>query len=84
MEEKVMELFESRKFTELKEMLLEQMPADIALLFEEIEEHERPRFFRVMPKELASEVFALLDSDLQEGLICAFSDSCRNTVIAGT
>ncbi|MBR6694496.1 MAG: magnesium transporter [Clostridia bacterium] len=75
MEERVMELFDAKRFSELKELLLEQMPADIALLFEEIEEHERPRFFRVMPKELASEVFALLDSDLQEELICAFSDS---------
>ena len=74
MEERVIELFENKKYGELKEMLLEQMPADIALLFEEIEERERPRFFRVMPKELASEVFTLLDSDMQEDLIGAFSD----------
>ncbi len=73
-EEMIMELFKEKKFTQLKAELMEQMPADIAVLFEQIEEHERPRFFRVMPKELASEVFTLLDSDLQEELICAFSD----------
>ncbi len=74
MEEKILELFAGRKYTQLKVIFAEQNPADTAVLFEEIEEHERPKLFRIMPKELASEVFALLDSDLQEQLICAFSD----------
>ncbi len=74
MEEKILTLFAERKYNQLKKALAEQNPADIAVWFEEIEEHERPKLFRIMPKELASEVFALLDSDLQEQLIGAFSD----------
>ncbi len=74
MEEQMLELFENKSFTQLKALMSETNPADLATVFEEIEEHERPKFFRIMPKELASEVFALLESDTQEQLICAFSD----------
>lgn len=81
MEKLVAELFVDRKYTQLKNLLLEQNEADIALWLEEIEVHERPKFFRIMPKEIASDVFAELDSDLQEQLICAFSDSELRTIV---
>ena len=74
MEEMMRELFENKKYTQLKNLMIETNAADLAVVFEEIEEHERPRFFRIMPKEIASEVFALLDSDTQEQLISSFSD----------
>ena len=74
MEEKMLELFENKKCTQLKEIISEINPADLALFFEQVDEHDLPKFFRITPKSLAAETFALLDSDLQEQLITALSD----------
>ena len=74
MEEKILELIEQKKFGELKSMLSEMNPADLAQIFEEIEEKDLPVIFRILPKELAAEVFVEMDSDMQQLLIEAFSD----------
>ncbi len=73
-EEKVLELLQNRSFVPLKSMLSEMNPADIAVLFEEIEKKDLPLIFRILPKELAAEVFVEIDSDMQQLLIEAFSD----------
>lgn len=82
MEEKILELFEGKKFTQLKELMLDTNPVDLAAVLENVELHERPKLFRIMPKELASEVFALIDSELQEQLITGFSDSELRAVMS--
>ena len=74
MEEKILELIEQKKFSELKSMLSDMNPADLAQIFEEIEEKDLPVIFRILPKELAAEVFVEMDSDMQQLLIEAFSD----------
>ncbi|MCD8107651.1 MAG: magnesium transporter [Oscillospiraceae bacterium] len=70
----VIKLLEQRKFAELKTIMAEMNPADIASIFEEAEEKDIPLIFRLLPKELAYETFSYLDSDMQEQLILAFSD----------
>ncbi len=67
-------LLEARKFQELKAILQEMNPADIAGIFEEAEEKDILLLYRLLPKELASETFAYIDSEQQEKLIMAFSD----------
>lgn len=74
MEEKILELIEQKKFVQLKNTLSEINPADLALIFEEVAEHELPVIFRILPKELAAETFVEMDSDMQQLLIEAFSD----------
>ena len=74
MEEKILGLIEQRKFSELKIMLSDMNPADLAQIFEEVEEKDLPVIFRILPKELAAEVFVEMDSDMQQLLIEAFSD----------
>lgn len=75
MEEKILELFANKKFAELKALLKDQNPADMAVVFEEIPKREFPVLFRLLPKELAAETFVEMDSDEQEYLISAFSDT---------
>ena len=70
----IAELIESRQFVRLKEMLSEMQPADIAEIFEDANLKDIPVIFRILPKELAAEVFVELDSDNQELLVNAFSD----------
>jgi len=72
--EEVERLIVDRKFTALKELLLEVNPADMALIFDDVDKKHRLLLFRVLPKELAAETFAYLESDMQRALIEAFSD----------
>ncbi len=74
--------FETRKFADLRILLLDMEPADIALFMENnLDEKEQLMFFRILPKELASDVFVEIDSDVQENLIKAFTDKELKAVI---
>lgn len=75
MEEKILELVGEKKYGLVKQLLSEMNPADVAVVFEEIPENEQPVIFRIMPKELAAEVFVEMDSDMQQRLIEGFSDA---------
>lgn len=75
MTDKILELLEAKQYTEIKEILSETEPADIAYLYEELPEKNMPLLYRLLPKELAAEVFVELDADTQEMLIRGFSDS---------
>ena len=73
--EKLSACFEERKFADLRMTLLDMEPFDIAQFIEDnLEEKARLLFFRLLPKELASDVFVEFDSDTQEFLIKAFTD----------
>ena len=67
-------LLEDKKYSTIKDMLVTMNPADIALLFEEVEENRVPLLFRLLPKDMAADTFVEMDSDVQELLIKGFSD----------
>lgn len=73
--EEIIELVTTKQYSKLKEILAAMEPADIACLYDEMPEHNMPLLYRLLPKELASEVFVELDTDMQEMLIRGFSDS---------
>ncbi len=74
MYENALELLKEKKYPELRQMLADMEAPDIALLLEEADIEVVPRIYRILPKELASEVFVEMDADMQEMLIKAFSD----------
>ncbi len=74
MTEKALELLKKRNFSQLKTLLSEMNPVDIAGILEEIPQENLLLIYRLLPKELAAEAFAEMDNDLQEILIQAFSD----------
>lgn len=72
--EQIIELLEAKNYHKLRP-LLENIPsADIALLLSELPEESLPVVFRLLPKDLASDVFVEMDADYQEVLITSFSD----------
>ncbi len=79
--EKVPEYISERKYADLKEILIEMNPADIGDLMEELPNQNLPVVYRLLPKELAAEVFVYIDPDTQEQLIKTFSDSELKEVI---
>ena len=74
LQEELFGLIESKKFQDLKRILSEINPADIALFLEELSEKDLPVVFRILPKELAAEVFVEMQTDSQEFLITKFND----------
>ena len=62
--------------------LLDMEPQDIAIYLEEnLTDTEQIVFFRLLPKELASDVFIEIESDIQEELIKHFTDKELKAVI---
>ncbi|MBQ6522606.1 MAG: magnesium transporter [Atopobiaceae bacterium] len=74
-------LLDEKKYQTLKDVLVTIEPADIASVFEELEEDRMPLLFRLLPKDTAAETFAELDPEWQELLIRGFSDTELREVV---
>ena len=74
MREKLEEVLKEKKYVTAGNILKDMEPADIAILLEECTKEEVLLLYRILPKELAAEVFVEMDGDTQEQLIKAFSD----------
>ena len=73
--EELLELVNAKKYRQLKEALLDLNEVDIALFMDELDSVERTMLvFRMLPKEMASEVFAELDPESQEDIINSITD----------
>ena len=73
--DEIKELARSKQYARLRDLFLPMEPADIALLLEESGGELMPLLYRLLPKELAAEVFVELESDSQEMLINGFSNT---------
>ena len=74
MEKTIRALLDAKKYQTLKDVLVTWEPADLAAVFEEMDEERTPLLFRLLPKETAAETFAELQPESQELLIRGFSD----------
>lgn len=80
--EKLLYFFEQRKFADLRMIILDMQPIDIARFIEDnIDKEQQTLFFRLLPKELASDVFVEFYTDTQEDLIKEFTDKELKAVI---
>lgn len=75
MENQIMTLLNEKSLSRLRQVLVDMNPADIAVLMEEIDKKDLLVVFRILPKELAAEVFVEMESDKQQHLIETFSDA---------
>ena len=71
--DQLVELVLARKFRALREILTEMNEVDIAEFLDELDVEQEILVFRLLPKDVAAEVFAYLEED-QEKLIGALSD----------
>ncbi len=81
MERTLRKLLSEKKYATLRDILVTMNPADIAAIFDELEEDRLPLLFRLLPKELAADTFVEMEPDAQELLIRGFSDSELKEVI---
>jgi len=63
------------EISKLKNLLSDMNTVDIAEIFEELDREKIIQVFRILPKAIASDVFAYMDSDHQQTLIEALTDT---------
>lgn len=74
MMEKVFELYENKRYSELKQLLEMMNRADIAQVLQEVGDEEMIIIYRLLSKEAAVETFAFMEPEQQEHLIHAMTD----------
>ena len=66
----LVELIEKEDYKKLKNKITDLNEADIAEILQDIEDEEkRIKVFRLLPKDLAADTFANLDSDVQQSFV---------------
>ena len=75
LEKALIRMLEDKKYATLRDILVTMNPSDLAELFLDLEDHQIPLLFRLLPKELAAETFVEMETDAQELLIRGFSDN---------
>jgi len=87
MKDQILEMIRDKKTKELRAMLADNNPVDIALAIEELmsddelAREELLRLYRILPKDMAADVFVEMDGATQEILIKAFNDKELKEVI---
>lgn len=71
----LIQLVEARDLRRLRDCCFDLLPADIAEVMHELEPDDQAVVFRILPKELATNTFELLDVDAQQALISALGNS---------
>ena len=79
--QELLELLDTKQYTRLRQFLAEMNEADIAALMEELEEEALLKVFRILPKDLAADVFSYLEVDSQQLIITSLSDREAANVI---
>ena len=72
--EEIVELLEQNKLAELKEILINENPIDIADVFEEFPKEKYLIIFKLLPKDFSSEVFSYLSPEKQQEVIENITD----------
>ena len=73
--ERIISLLREHRYAELKPIVAEMNEVDMALVFGELSSRdELTVLFRLLPKDLAAEVFVELERDTQETLLRAMND----------
>lgn len=82
-EEEILQLLQNKSFAVLKPLLAEMNEIDLAKIFEHVQEEDLPVLFRILPKDLAADMFAEIDRDTQEALLKKLTDREIKDVMGG-
>ena len=68
-------LLKEKQYKAIKSIFDTLNPVDIAMLFPELDEREMVMLFRLIPKEIAADVFTYLEQEEEQVLLEAFTDT---------
>ncbi len=72
--EMIQELLRDRQYTRLRQRMADMNTVDIAAVLEELEEGDLLKIFRILPKNMAADVFSYLEVENQQLIITSLSD----------
>ena len=72
--EEIDSLLEMHNYYAIKELIKDMEPADLSLVFEEFPK-KIATLFRLLPKDLAAEVFVEMETETQESLLVSLTDN---------
>ncbi len=79
--EEIRSLLETKQYTRLRQKLSEMIAADVASVLEDLEEEEQMKVFRILPKDMAAEVFSYIDVQVQQYIIVSMSERDAGNII---
>ena len=82
MDREIFELIETKQYGKLKDIFSCMNAADLAAIFIDVEMRDVIILFRILPKELAAELFVEMEKDMRKELILAFSDKELREVLS--
>lgn len=77
----IKDLLENRQYTRLRETVTDMNTVDIAAVMDEMEDEDSLKMFRILPKDMAADVFANLELDDQQYIIKSLSDKEASSII---
>lgn len=79
--EMLLQLADEKKYRRLKDLMMEMNEVDIAAFMDELDQEKTVVVFRILPKELAADVFACLSVEKQKHIITSITDREVGTII---
>lgn len=79
--EEIRALLETKQYTRLRQKLSEMNEADVAATLEELEETEQLKVFRILPKDMAADVFSYMEVEAQQYIITSLSERDAGNII---
>ena len=79
--DELLELLDTKQYTKLRQYLSELNHADVAALLEEMDESATLKTFRILPKDMAADVFSYLGVEDQQYILNSLSDKETASII---
>lgn len=68
------EYLDKKQYVKMREWMSELIVADIAAMIEELEEEEMLKVFRILPKDMAADIFSYLPIEVEQYIITSLSE----------
>ncbi len=77
----LIELLESKQYSKLRRLVSDMNEADIASIMDSMEDEDSLKMFRILPKDLAADVFPMMDVEDQKYIIMSLSNKEASSII---
>ncbi len=72
---------EQKQYVKMREWMSDLNVADIAAMIEELEEEQKLKVFRILPKDMAADIFSYLPIEVEQYIITSLSDKEAGNII---
>ena len=79
--QEILEMLKNRQYTDIRNMIMEWNSVHIGDILESLDTNNALIFFRVLPKDVAVEVFSYLSNEQQMSIIISITDAEIKTIV---